>query len=161
MTCFHRAGSVEAAIHECLHDLADSELRHFANLTRNALYALANSRQRQRLTLEDAAALDAALLAKSLPARFGDIYAAILEAKLNGRRSNSGDIHGMLRQAEIGSGDANRILDEALKNDDVVDTREGDALASQADKNAKVWLRIRDHYAPPFEPPHEVEPAAS
>jgi hypothetical protein len=123
-------GTVEAALIETLHELAEAEVRRATGKSLSAFYRASNPQLDAGLHLADAAALDAALIAKGLPPRLMAIGRRMKEAvladlggapahapvhpleRLAGVMAELGDIAGEVRAACHPEGAAGRAIDE-------------------------------------------------
>lgn len=157
MTVPRMAGSVHAVLADVLYNLTDAELQAWTGKTRNHFAKVSNPANRFGLHLEDAAALDAALLSKNLPARFREIFDQMTQARLGGATPRQPvDLAAKLRHLAIEEGELNAAVDQAMA-DGRLSTNERRQIARAAQDVADVAVVIRDAVEPPFEPENIVQ----
>lgn len=157
MTVARMAGSVEATLLDVLHNLSDADLLAFTGKRRSLFEKCSHPGHPTSLSLQDAAALDAALLSKNLPARFREIFDQMTQARLGGATPRQPvDLAAKLRHLAIEEGELNAAVDQAMA-DGRLSTNERRQIARAAQDVADVAVVIRDAVEPPFEPENIVQ----
>jgi len=159
MTHHRAAGSLEHALLTVLNDLSPEEIVTATGKKPAHFYKLALPTNDYCLDMDDAAALDAALLAKGKPARFMPLMQEMVQAaleRLGGAKASALNLDHGLRRVTTECGELARAVDVAMA-DGKLDRGERRTIAREAQDIIDQAKRIRDHVEPPFQTADVVE----
>lgn len=154
MTHQRLPGSIEHALLQTVKDLSPAEIEAATGLKIATFRKLSNPLNGETLDLDDAAALDAALIKRGLSPRFLEVYQEIMVSalqRIGGAAEPKTDYGRSLRRLDIESGQLAKVIDDALA-DEHVDQEERRRIAVQAQNVMDHAREIRDA----AEPPHAV-----
>lgn len=149
MAVHRKAGSIEDHLDKALHVLSDADLES-VGLLRNTLAKQSNPNQPARLTLEDAAKLDARLLARGYPAVFVPQAQAQVEAILTGLRRVDAAVPLDRRLLHLFQemGDLTDAVTRAME-DGQLDIDERRIITREAQQVIDLAVALRDAVEPP------------
>lgn len=154
MTLYRTPGSIDDALKAVVTELSPEAIHEATGLRKATFVKLSNPLDGGALDLDDAAALDAALIRSGKPPRFltvfQEITASVL-ARLGGADAPETDFARSLRRLDVESGTLAKEIDDALA-DDHVDQDERRRIARAAQNVIDHAREIRDA----AEPPHAV-----
>ncbi|WP_372393802.1 phage regulatory CII family protein (plasmid) [Azospirillum sp. HJ39] len=151
MTLQRTPGSIEHALLQVVNELSPQEIETATGLKIGTFRRISNPLNGTALDLDDAAALDAALIRKGRPPRFQPLFQEIIAsvvAQLGGAEAPVTDFGRSLRQLNIESGRLAKEIDDALA-DDHVDQAERRRIAAAANDVMEHARVIRDAAEPP------------
>lgn len=151
MTHMRMAGSVEAVLMDVINNLTDAEIFQATGKKRGHFYKVANPLNSMGLHMDDAAGLDAALLAKGMPARFTQLFAEMVAARTASGTPREIDLDRKMRRLTIEAGELCKALDEAMI-EGALTIPGRRKIAREAQDVIDVGVMIRDA----CEPPHEA-----
>ncbi len=149
MAVHRKPGSIEDHLDKALHVLSDADLEA-AGLLRNTLAKQSNPNQPARLTLEDAAKLDALLSARGYPAVFVPHAQAQVDAILSGLRRADISIpldRRLLRLFQE-MGELTNAVTHAME-DGRLDMEERRTITREAQQVIDLAVALRDAVEPP------------
>ncbi|AUN31975.1 phage regulatory CII family protein [Niveispirillum cyanobacteriorum] len=149
MAVHRKPGSIEDHLDKALHVLSDADLESVGML-RNTLAKQSNPNQAARLTLEDAAKLDALLSARGYPAVFVSHAKAQVEAILSGLRRETAPIPLDRRMLHLCAevGDLTGAVTRAME-DGRLELHERRNIAREAQEVIDRAVALRDAVEPP------------
>lgn len=151
MTHQRLAGSIEHALLQTVKDLSPAEIEAATGLKIGTFRKLSNPLNGETLDLDDAAALDAALIKRGLSPRFLAVFQEITMSalqRIGGAAEPKTDYGRSLRRLDIESGQLAKVIDDALA-DNHVDQDERRRIAKQAQNVIDHAREIRDAAEPP------------
>ena len=151
MTHYREPGTVEDVLAAVLRALSADEILTATGKKLALFRALSNPENPCSLDLDDAAALDAALVAKGLPARFRPLFDALhtaAVAKLGGAKPATLDLNTELRRLSIEVGTLYKAADDGMA-DGRLETHERRRIAHDAQDVSDRAIAIRDLVEPP------------
>ena len=154
MTSYRNPGTVEAVLLDVLNQVSPQDVKQSTGKTTSHFYNVANPHTRYGLHLEDAAALDAALILAGFPSKFHPLMEMLTSAKVNGK-ANGVCLNHALRAVMTCVGDMAREIDKAFE-DGKLDIHERRTLAGIAQAGMDLFQQIRDEVEPPCAGPQEV-----
>lgn len=149
MTHYRTPGSPEAVLLEVLQLLPPVAVHQSTGKKLNSFYRISNPENELGLHLDDAAALDAALLARGERARFADLLSELTQsaiARMGGAKANSFCIDTGLRRITGELGDLARAVDDMLAGPQ--DLQERRRVAKEAQDVIDAAMAIREAVAP-------------
>lgn len=151
MTVYRKPGSIEDALRQAVQELSPQEIKQATGLTAAKFRKTSNPLDGTDLELADAAALDAALIARGKSPVFIEVMQEITAAKLaelQGDERPETDFARQLVRLDIESGTLAKEIDTALA-DDHVDQQERRRIARAAQNVMDHAREIRDAAEPP------------
>lgn len=151
MTVYRAPGSVEAVLLGVIRVLSPEDIEAATGKHIDTIRAMSNPNKRDRLGLEDAAALDAALKARGYAPEFGPLFAEIerrTAERIAGRRATPPNPERALRRVMAETGDLARVFDDAMA-DGRLTPAERREIADEAQQVIDAARHIRDTVEPP------------
>lgn len=161
MTVYRAPGTVEDTLARVLRVLSPADLAEATGKGVDAFRKASNPNAPHGLRLDDAAALDAALVARGYAPEFGPLFAELQQraaARMRPLEPGAPDIDRGLRRVVAETGALSTAIDRAMA-DGRLSTRERREIASEAQDVIEAARHIRDAVEPPAEP-RVVHPAA-
>jgi hypothetical protein len=151
MTLHRPAGSIEDKLRDVLNQLSPDEILAATGKRAATFAKICNPSNDYGLDLPDAAALDAALVARGLSPVFAPALQEIAQAtlaRLRGAPTPAADIDRCLRSLAREVGELNGEVDKAMA-DDALDARDRRRIAREAQDVIDNARAIRDMVEPP------------